>query len=191
VLHALAVEASSGLMQYVKIDPSQKPWIEWRWKIGSVVEKYGKDSHVTEDYPARIVLGFDGDKDTLSFSDQILFETAKMFTGYDFPYATLMYVWDSRMPIGSVMSSRRSGRIRMIVVANSAEDSAKWQSFDRNVAADFEKAFGEKPGLLIGVGVLTDSDHSGGKAEAWYGDIRMQSQVEHDAGQAWGNASVH
>ncbi len=180
VLHAAGVASSSGLLQYVKIDPLSQPWINWRWKVGEFVKKSGMNASAAEDSPARIVLGFDGDKSTLSFSDQVLFETAKMFTGYDFPYATLMYVWDSNAPIGTIIPSRRSGRIKRLVVANRDGGSAKWQSFNRNMVEDFERAFGEKPGALIGVGVLTDSDYSGGKAEAWYGDIYLQSQQEHN-----------
>ena len=43
----------------------------------------------------------------------------------------------------------------------------------RNAFDDFRKAFGEEPGMLIGVGVLTDTDNTGESVEAWYGDIRL------------------
>ena len=175
VLHAYAEEASSGLMQHVRIDPLAWSWLDWQWKVGSIVETTDQAQHVTEDSPARIILGFDGDKDTLPFSDQILFETAKLFTGHDFPYATLMYIWDKNAPIGTVMTSRRSGRIKMMVVANGASGVGQWQTFTRNIAEDFERAYGEKPGQLIGVGVLTDTDNLGETVEAWYSDIHLQN----------------
>jgi hypothetical protein len=41
------------------------------------------------------------------------------------------------------------------------------------VRADFRRAFGEEPGALLAVGVLTDTDNTDGHAEAWYGDIRF------------------
>lgn len=126
-----------------------------------------------EDSPARLILGFDGDKETLTFADQILFETARVFTGHDFPYATLMYVWESKTPVGTVIDSRRSGRIKIIVAANGNDGVGQWHEFTRNIAEDYEKAFGEKPGKLIGVGVLTDTDDTGETVEAWYGDIRL------------------
>lgn len=174
VLHAYAAEASSGLMQHVSIDPATQPWLNWQWKIASAVETATGQPQLTEDSPARIILGFDGDKDTLPFADQILFETAKVFTGHDFPYATLMYIWDKNAPIGTIMPSRRSGRIKMVVVANAASGIGQWQSFTRNIAQDFEAAYGEKPGKLIGVGVLTDTDNLGETVEAWYGDIHLR-----------------
>lgn len=176
VLHAYAPSASSGLMQYVSINPFPAPWLNWEWKIGSMVATAESHLSATEDSPARIILGFDGDKDSLSFSDQILFETARLFTGYDFPYATLMYIWDDHTPVGTVLTSNRSGRIKMLVVANSAMGVGQWQGFTRNIVEDFQKAFGEAPGKLIGVGVLTDTDNMGQTVEAWYGDLRLQRE---------------
>lgn len=192
VLHAYAPSASSGLMQYVSINPAIKPWLNWQWKVGSLIQTAAvnqtatanqtaavnqtatANQGVTEDSPARLILGFDGDKDTLSFSDQILFETARVFTGYDFPYATLMYIWDSHTPVGTILTSNRSSRIKMLVVANSAAGIGEWQVFTRNIVEDFQRAYGEAPGKLIGVGVLTDTDNMGQTVEAWYGDIRLQ-----------------
>ena len=124
----------------------------------------------------RIILGFDGDKDSLSFTDQILFETAKLVTGHDFPYATLMYIWENRLPIGTVIPSSHSGRIKMMVAASGPDGIGQWRRFSRNIADDYEKAFGEKPGRLIGVGVLTDTDNTGETVDAWYGDICLQSR---------------
>jgi hypothetical protein len=174
VLHAIAAASTSGLMQNVNIDPMQQPWLNWQWKIGGLVDTSDRDTRATEDSPGRIILGFDGDKDKLPFSDLILFETARVFTGYDFPYATLMYIWDAKAPIGTILTSKRSGRIKMLVVANGTAGVGQWQVFTRNIVADFESAYGEKPGRMIGVGVLTDTDTSGETVETWYGDIRLQ-----------------
>jgi len=44
----------------------------------------------------------------------------------------------------------------------------------RNVHDDFVRAFGEEPGMLTAVGVMTDTDNADGYAEAWYGDIRFE-----------------
>lgn len=176
ILHARAESASSGLMQKVSIDAYSQPWLSWRWKIGAQADITDAAQHATEDSPARIILGFDGDKDTLPFIDQIMFETARVVTGYDFPYATLMYVWEDKAPIGTVIASNRSDRIKKMVVANGPEGVGQWRSFGRNIVEDYEKAFGEKPGRLIGVGVLTDTENVGETAEAWYGDIHLKTE---------------
>jgi len=173
VLHARAAGASSGLMSAVSIDPHEQPWIHWKWKVANLLKNADNFERTTEDSPVRIVLGFDGDKNTLPFPDQIAFETAKVLTGQDFPYATLMYIWENRAPVGTVIPNSRSKRVQMLVAASGAEGVGEWREFKRNIVEDYEKAFGEKPGKLIGIGVLTDTDNTGETVEAWYGDIRV------------------
>jgi hypothetical protein len=62
----------------------------------------------------------------------------------------------------------------MIVASSGADAVGTWQSLTRNVRADFVRAFGEEPGPLTAIGVLTDSDNTDGHAVAWYGDIRLE-----------------
>ncbi|WP_353155060.1 DUF3047 domain-containing protein [Herminiimonas fonticola] len=176
VLHARAVSASSGLMQKVNIDPMQKPQISWRWRISGLVESADNFDRALEDSPARVILGFDGNKDELPFADQIMFETARMVTGRELPYATLMYIWGRRAPVDTVIPNTRSNRIKMIVAASGADGVGEWQAISRDIVADYERAFGGKPGRLIAVGVLTDTDNTGETVEAWYGDIRLKPQ---------------
>lgn len=178
VLHASAAKASSALMLDTEIDPHLKPWLQWEWKIGSTIEQADNTRRATEDSPVRIVLGFDGDKEKLPFSEQILFETARAFTGHEIPYATLMYIWENKAAPGTVIPSPHTGRVRMIVASQGEKGVGKWQSLTRNIIEDFEKAYGEKPGKLIGVGVLTDTDNTGDTVEAWYGDIQLLERLE-------------
>lgn len=175
VLHAHATASSSAMMHEVNLDPTKRPWITWQWKIAELLKSADNTQRATEDSPVRIILGFDGDKETLPFTDQILFETAKLVTGHDFPYATLMYIWENHLPVGTVIRSTHSGRIKMMVTASGPRGIGQWQQFSRNIVDDYEKAFGEKPGRLIGVGVLTDTDNTGETVDAWYGDIRLSA----------------
>ena len=41
------------------------------------------------------------------------------------------------------------------------------------IKADFEKAFGEPPGALLGLAIMTDTDNTRSTARAWYGAIRL------------------
>jgi hypothetical protein len=175
ILHAKAEGASSGLMHEVSIDPIQHPWLNWKWKIASLVHTADNFHGHTEDSPVRIVLGFDGDKESLPFADQILFETAKLLSGHDFPYATLMYIWENKAPVGTIIPNGRSKRIQKVVAASGPDGVGQWHEFTRNIVKDYENAFGETPGKLIRVGVLTDTDNTGETVEAWYGDLRLLS----------------
>jgi hypothetical protein len=173
VLHARADGASSGLMHKVDISAQQQPWLHWSWKITSLVRAADNTQRATEDSPVRVILGFDGDKDTMPFTDQVLFETARVMTGHEFPYATLMYIWENNKPSGTVIGSTYTSRIKMMVAESGSDGIGEWRTFARNIVEDYERAFGEKPGRLIGVGVLTDTDNTGESTEAWYGDIQL------------------
>ncbi|TWC62759.1 DUF3047 family protein [Herbaspirillum sp. SJZ099] len=178
VLRAYANKASSGLRHQVNIDINKKPWLSWSWKTSALIPSADNTQRETEDSPVRIVLAFDGDHDKLSLMDTILFDTAKLLTGHELPYATLMYIWENKAPAGSVIANSRTGRIQMLVAESGPVNVGQWVEYKRNVVEDYEKAFGEKPGRLIGVGVLTDTDNTGQKVEAWYGDIRLMREVD-------------
>ncbi|KAF1040227.1 MAG: hypothetical protein GAK35_03591 [Herbaspirillum frisingense] len=178
VLRAYADQASSGLRHEVNIDVNKKPWLTWSWKTSALIPGADNTQRETEDSPVRIVLAFDGDHDKLSLMDTILFDTAKLLTGHDLPYATLMYIWENKAPVGTVIANNRTGRIQMMVAESGPAHVGQWVQYQRNVAEDYEKVFGEKPGRLIGVGVLTDTDNTLQKVEAWYGDIRLLREAD-------------
>jgi hypothetical protein len=90
------------------------------------------------------------------------------------PYATLVYIWENRQPVGTVIANAHTGRVRMIVAGSGGEDVGRWRRLERNYVADFERAFGEPPGRLVGVGIMTDTDNTGGEVEAYYGDIELR-----------------
>ena len=177
VLHAHAVASASALRHQVDIDPNDRSWLEWRWKAGGLIKTADLFHRETSDSPTRIVLAFDGDRSTLPALDQILFDMAKLITGHEIPYATLMYVWENKAPVASVIPNARTGRIQKIVVESGPEGVGQWRQYSRNIVDDYQKAFKEKPGRLIGIGVLTDTDNTGETVEAWYGDIRLLNRL--------------
>jgi hypothetical protein len=75
--------------------------------------------------------------------------------------------------VGSVIHNPRTDRIRKIVVESGADRLNQWASYERNIREDFEKAFGEAPGALIGIGLMTDSDNTRSHSQAWYGPIQL------------------
>lgn len=173
VLDAKADNAASGLIHPVKFDIRSAPIIQFRWKISNLIE--GADNSVAskEDSPVRITLGFDGDKSKLTFGEKTASALAKQGTGRDLPYAQLVYVWANTAPVGTVIANPHTKRVEMIVAVSGAAQVGKWVTLNRNVVEDFRRAFGEDPGLLTDVGVLTDTDNTNGSVEAWYGDIRF------------------
>jgi len=173
VLNAKAEAAASGLGQPTKIDVRGTPMLEWRWKVKGLIAAADNAVATREDAPARIVLSFGGDRAKLSLTDRLALSLADQRSGKTTPYGTLMYVWSNKAPVGTIIPNPRTGRVQMIVASSGAAGVGTWQSIKRNVFEDYRHAFGEDPGLLMSIGVLTDTDNTGDSAEAWYGDIRL------------------
>ncbi|MFY8063226.1 MAG: DUF3047 domain-containing protein [Usitatibacteraceae bacterium] len=51
--------------------------------------------------------------------------------------------------------------------------NGRWLVYERNIAQDFERAFGEKPGRILSLGIMTDTDNTGEATVAYYGDIHF------------------
>jgi hypothetical protein len=126
-----------------------------------------------DDSPVRIILAFEGDRARLSARDAMMSELALTLTGEEMPYATLMYVWCNKREPGSVITSARTGRVRAIVMESGSSKLDQWLDYERNIRADYERAFGEAPGALIGIAVMTDSDNTRSTARAWYGPVSL------------------
>lgn len=173
VLHAEAISAASGLMKSVALDLARRPSLRWRWKLAQPLgEADGAQRHL-DDYPLRIVLTFDGDRSKLPLNERIKAEQARFLTGRALPYATLIYVWDPRRALGQHFPNSFTDRIRTLTVQRGVEGWGVWHLHERDVRADYLAAYGEPPGRVTGIGVMTDTDNTRGRAKAFYGDIEF------------------
>lgn len=175
VLRAQAEKSASGLLQEVNIDPRVSPHIRWRWNVPQLLPNADLNRKGSDDSPVRVIVSFEGDLQKLDVEDRAMASMAKLVSGRDMPYATLMYVWDNKMPVGTFLESPHSTRAKLIVVASGASQLGKWTPYSRNLVADFKKAFGESPGKIITVGVMTDTNATEADAIAYYGDIAISA----------------
>jgi hypothetical protein len=175
VLQATADAAASGLRQRLDVDSASWPVVRWRWRVIDLIVGADNQDRYSEDSPVRLMLFFDGDKSALPLKEKLLMETARLVTGEDPPFATLMYLWENRFPVDTILTNVFTAQVRMYV-AGSGPDVAlgQWKVFERNYVDDYRRAFGAPPGRLIGVGIMTDTDNTGERIEAYYGDIELR-----------------
>ncbi len=171
VVRARARASASGLVHPLALDPDRYPMLHWRWKVDELIHKADNTQKHLEDAPVRLVVSFDGDMSKLSTQDHAFFNNIRLLTGQQLPYATLMYIWENRAPRETVIPNRHTTRIRMIVAESGPEKLGHWQDVTRNIVEDYRRAFGEEPGRITAVGIMTDTDNTGENAHAWYGDI--------------------
>lgn len=174
--HAMAAHSASSasmVRQVVRIAPEELGSVRFSWKVPELIAQADMALRESDDSPVRIVLAFEGDRSRFSGKNAMLSELARALTGEELPYATLMYVWCNTRPPGSVIVNPRTDRIRKLVVESGASRLRQWVDYERNIRADYEKAFGEAPGALVGIGIMTDSDNTRSTTQAWYGPVTV------------------
>ena len=163
--------SASMLRKVISIEPAQLDAIRFSWKVPALIANADMALSGQDDSPVRLVLAFDGDRSKLSARDRMLSELAYAITGEDMPYATLMYVWSNKRAPGSVVMNPRTDRIRKLVLESGPKRLNRWLDYERDIRADYRAVFGEEPGRLIAVGIMTDTDNTKSTAQAWYGPV--------------------
>ena len=174
--HALLAQADSSaslLRQKLQVPASQLGQVRFSWKVPALIAHADMALRDADDSPVRLLLVFDGDRSRFSMKDAMLSELAQTLTGEPMPYATLMYVWCNKRAPGSVIINPRTDRIRKLVLESGPAHLNQWRDYERHIAADFEAAFGEPPGNLLGIGIMTDTDNTRSSAQAWYGPVTL------------------
>lgn len=174
VVKASSSAAASGIGARVAIDPHDYPMLEWRWKPASLIASADNAVRQKEDSPVRVIVGFDGDATKLSAADQRAMQIASGLSGQELPYATLMYIWENKAAVDTIIPNARTQRVQMLVVESGARGVNEWHTYTRNLMEDFRRAFGEEPGKIISIGIMTDTDNTGEEVEAYYGDIAFK-----------------
>lgn len=172
-LKAQAKSSASMLRQRLQIAPEKLGHLHFEWQVENLIDGADMALRDTEDSPVRLILVFEGDRSRFSAKNAMLSELTHGLTGEPLPYATLMYVWCNACQKESVIVNPRTDRIRKLAVEAGTEHLGQWRSYQRNIRADFEKAFGEAPGALLGLAIMTDTDNTRSTARAWYGTIRL------------------
>ena len=173
-LRAQANASASMLRTDVSIRPEDLGHVHFSWLVPTLIQEADMATRQGDDSPVRLVLAFEGDRGNFSAKDAALNELTRLMTGKEMPYATLMYVWCNKRPVGSIIHNARTERIRKVVIESGSMGLRQWRNYERDIRADFEAAFGEAPGKLVGIGIMTDSDNTQSQTHAWYGKISLK-----------------
>ena len=167
-LGATSERSASLWRRKVDVPPDRLGQVEFAWWVDTLIEGASIADASREDAPARILFAFEGDERKLPARTRAMYDLAEALTGERPPYATLMYVFETAKPVGTIVHGVRSDRVRKMVLDSGAESLRQWRTHRRDVAADFRAVFGEDPGRLAAVAVMTDSDNTRSRAAAWY-----------------------
>ena len=171
VIKAQSNESASGLTRKISFNPKEYPYLSWRWKVNKAIPGTDVTSKSGDDYAARIYVMFKYNLEDLSEDEQSRISWYKFFNGKLPPLATLNYIWANKMPLGRIVSSPYTERVKMVILKNKSSELQQWHVEERNIYEDYKKAFGEEPKDVISIAIMTDTDNTEAMAESYFGDI--------------------
>ncbi len=174
---AVANGSASGLMRRIAIDPAEYPIMEWRWKVGGILEEADISRKEKNDSPARVYVSFAYDIKKVGLVERLKYRAAKLLYSKSLPLRAISYTWANKTPKGSILPMPYTGWFKQVVAGNAASPINTWVAEKRDVYEDYRKAFGEDPAAITGVAIMTNTDNMGGQAVAWYGDIVFRRKV--------------
>jgi hypothetical protein len=178
VLRAFADASASGLFRPMEADLRAHTIVAWRWKVTRLVEKGDLRKKAGDDYAARLYVGFDIDPAALAVRERAKLELARAMSGVKVPAASLCYVWDRHAPAETFAPSAYTESVHMVVAQSGTARLGTWTAHERDLAADFRRAFGPVQELpkVCALIVATDTDDTGEQAEAFYGDVELRAR---------------
>jgi hypothetical protein len=173
VLRAESDGAAAGLYRPLDLDPRVYRTLSWRWKVEGVLARADPRRKSGDDYAARVYVAFRYDADTATVSQRARYAAYRLIYGRYPPGVALSYVWESRLPVGTVLDSVYTDRAKIIVARSGAAEAGRWVTESHDIYADFRRIVGSEPPRIAGVALMTDTDDTGEWAVAYYDAITL------------------
>ena len=149
--------------------------LKWRWRLEQPLLLADLTRKSGDDVPVKVCAMFDLPLSQLGLFDRNFLRLARSISPDFVPAATLCYVWDHKLLAGSELPNAFTRRVRYVVLNSGMGQLHQWISHERNLSADFQRAFGhESEGVmppLMGILVGADSDNTDGTSLAYASDL--------------------
>jgi hypothetical protein len=150
-LHARAENVGVPIgLQYV-FNPKKLQQLRWRWRVR--VLPTGADETKADKHDA----------------------AAQVYVIFDSQYwpRVVKFIWSGSLPVGTRFTNPLYDRGRVIVLRSGSSDKSTWYEERVNFYAEYKKFFGNEPGEVQGIGILTSSDATKSVAAADYDDFAI------------------
>jgi hypothetical protein len=145
--------SSFALYRDVVVDLNEFPILSWSWKVVRLPPDGDVRDRAADDQAAQVYVIFPRWPAPTRNSDVV------------------GYVWDSRAPVGTRVTSTQAANVKIIVVASGRSQAETWRVEQRDVAKDYAALFG-RPAPRVGqVAVMIDTNDTKAVAEALIGDL--------------------
>ena len=158
------------------VDLADTPRLSWRWRITRGLSMADERVKAGDDFAARVYLMFEFDWDRASLAARLRHGVGERLYGEKIPGGAINYVWTHGEPAGSHWDNPFARESKMLSLGQGPLE--EWRTEDVDVAADYRRLFGNPPPKLLGLALMTDSDNSCQRAEAYYADFRFHRPAE-------------
>jgi hypothetical protein len=154
-LHLKSVRSSFALEHSVDVDPAQMPFLTWHWKVAQLPGGGDFRRASTDDQAAQVLV---------AFSDKRI----------------LTYIWDTSAPKGTMQHASNIPLVHIfaVVCQSGPGEANKWIAESRNIAADYERAYGRTAPRVKGLRLQINSQHTGTIAESYFGEVAFRSTLQ-------------
>lgn len=156
VVQATSHAAASGLIRKLRFDPAKYRYLRWSWKIAHTVKGGDEKTRAGDDYAARVYVLFPGQ--------------------FFWQMKAINYIWASRLAQGKSVPNAFASNAKMVAVESGNGKAGQWLTEERDLLADYRTLFGTDPHEAEAIAIMTDTDNTGGSAEAWYGEITLLTE---------------
>lgn len=175
VLRVQADRSYGSLVQ--RLPPGEDGrYLRWRWRVDIPNEHTDLRRRSGDDTAAELCVMFDLPLQALSLLDRQLVRVARQHSPELLPTAAVCYVWDSRIPPGTVLDNAFTRRIRMIVLRGAGVPPGTWHAEQRDVRADFLQLFADEASEMppiIGIGIGADADNTQTHTLSYISDLTL------------------
>ena len=126
-----------------------------------------------DDYAARVYVAFQYDAAGASLWERSRFAAYRLLYGRYPPGLALNYVWESRLPAGTVLDNAYTARAKIVVARSGAAEAGRWVTETRDVYEDYRRIVGALPPRIVGIALMTDTDDTGERTVAYYDAITL------------------
>jgi hypothetical protein len=147
-------QSSFALERAVDVSPVEMPYLTWRWKV-TELPRGGDFRHAASDDQAAQMM--------VAFTDR----------------RVLSYIWDSSAPQGTMenASSIPFLHVTAVVCESGLANANRWIPEARNIADDYQRAYGRPAPRVKGIRIQINSQHTGTSAESYFGEVAFRSAL--------------
>ena len=176
---ALRIEANSSYGNLVYPLQIAQPTLQfsWQWRVEDLIDAENLREKQGDDTAVKVCVFFDLPLERIPFVERQLLRMARSQSSEPVPGATICYVWDAHLPIGTAIDSPFTRRLRYKVLQSGPARLHQWTAERRNLEADFTEMFGQESTEMppvIGVAVGADADNTHSHSLAHVADVVIE-----------------